>query len=354
MSSTKTTVELRYLGTRGVHLLVQNRMGRVPKVTPTRFLPTYLQAPSQATLDALPFTLAQLKAIPNNPVLGPLGFTSKVTWWPPTGDSTYHGLALQVTKRFTHGLQMVGAYTWSHAIDDATATHFSTVLTPRREQDFANVGLDKSSSALDRRHRLTLSWLYDTPWFSHSDHWLVKNGIGNWTFAGTYTVESPEYVTVQSGVDSNLNGDTAGDRAIINTSGVADTGSDATPLKNSSGATVAYLAVDPNARYIKAQPGALATDSRNSLRTRGINNFDLSLGKKFNITESKTLEFRGDFTNAFNHPQYTPGLISSIYYTTYNTGVRDYLIPGNARFAKWDQVFNSHSRMTQLAVRFVF
>ncbi len=348
------TVELRYLGTRGVHLLVQNQMSRVPAVTPTRFLPTYLQAPSQATLDALPLTLAQLQAISSNPVLGPLGFNSKITWWPPMGSSIYHGMALQVTRRFTHGFQMVGAYTWSHGIDDSTATHFTTVLTPRREQDFGNLPADRSSSALDRRHRLTLSWVYDTPWLSHSNNWLAKNGIGNWTFVGTYTAESPEYVTVQSGVDSNLNGDTAGDRTIFNPSGVPGTGSSVSALTNTSGATVAYLAVNPNAQYIKAQVGALATAGRNSLKTVGINNFDMSLGKKFTIREGKTLEFRGDFTNVFNHAQYTPGLISSIYYTTYNTGVRDYLIPGNARFGKWDQVFDSHSRMTQLALRFVF
>ena len=348
------TVELRYVGTRGVHLLVQNRMGRVSRVTPTRFLPTYLQAPSQAAVDALPLSLTDLTSTSSNPVLGPLGFKSNITWWPPIGDSSYHGLALQVTRRFSHGLQLIGSYTWSHAIDDATATHFSTVLTPRREQDFANVGLDKSSSALDRRHRLTLSWMYDTPWFNHSDSWLKKNGIGNWTIVGTYTAESPEYVTVQSGVDSNLNGDSAGDRTIFNPSGAPGTGSGVTALHNTAGATVAYLAKNPNAQYIVAGPGALATDGRNSLRTVGINNFDLSLGKKFIIREGKTLEFRGDFTNAFNHPQYTPGQISSIYYTTYNTGVRDYLIPGNARFGKWDQVFDSHSRMTQLALRFVF
>jgi hypothetical protein len=207
---------------------------------------------------------------------------------------------------------------------------------------------------LDRRHRFTMSWLYDTPWFNHSDKWLVKNGIGNWTFVGTYTAESPEYVTVQSGVDSNLNGDTAGDRTIFNPSGVPNTGSGVTALTNTGGATVAYLAKTPNAQYIVAGPGALATDSRNSLKTRGINNFDLSLGKKFIIREGMTVEFRADLNNAFNHPQYTPGLISSIYYTTYNTGVRDYLIPGNARFAKWDQIFDSHSRITQLALRFVF
>lgn len=359
------TVEARYVGTRGVHLLVQNRMLRYPRVTPTRFLPTYLQAPSQATLDALPLALADINRVSNNPVLGPLGFASNITWWPPIGNSLYHGLALQVTRRFSRGFQMVGAYTWSHNIDDSTATHFSTVLTPRREQDFTNLRPDRSASALDRRHRLTLSWLYDAPWMNQSNSWLAKNLIGNWRFSGTYTAESPEYVTVQSGVDSNGNGDTAGDRTIFNPSGVASTGSDVTPLCrsgapvcNTSGAgapfVVAYVAKNPNAQYIKAQVGALATAGRNTLATNGINDFDMSFAKTFIIREGKTLELRGDFVNIFNHPQYIPGAISSIKYTQYNTGVRDYLIPGNARFAKWDQVFSSNSRTGQLAVKFVF
>src|SRR5438132_807692 len=47
------TAEVRYLGTRGVHLLVQNQMLRFPKVTADRNLPTYFTAPTQATLDAL-------------------------------------------------------------------------------------------------------------------------------------------------------------------------------------------------------------------------------------------------------------------------------------------------------------
>ena len=45
------TIEVRYLGTRGVHLLVQNQMFRFPLVTETRNLPTYLQAPSQAEVE---------------------------------------------------------------------------------------------------------------------------------------------------------------------------------------------------------------------------------------------------------------------------------------------------------------
>ena len=86
------TLEVRYLGTRGVHLLVQNQMFRFPLVTETRNLPTYLQAPSQAELNALPMTLPQFgtsaqQAAARNPILGPLGFASNITWFPPTGNS---------------------------------------------------------------------------------------------------------------------------------------------------------------------------------------------------------------------------------------------------------------------------
>src|SRR5262245_52183374 len=62
------SLELRYVGTRGVHLLSQNRINRQAKVAPEegRFgLPTFLAAPSQATLDALPLTLDQINARSN-------------------------------------------------------------------------------------------------------------------------------------------------------------------------------------------------------------------------------------------------------------------------------------------------
>src|SRR5262249_38106942 len=59
------TFEARYLGSRGVHLNVQQRINKQPKTSSTLFLPTYLQAPSQATLDSLTTTLAQIQAQSN-------------------------------------------------------------------------------------------------------------------------------------------------------------------------------------------------------------------------------------------------------------------------------------------------
>jgi hypothetical protein len=349
------TVEVRYVGTRGVHLLVQSDLFQPAPVRRDRTLPTYLTRPAQTTLNALTLTLEQLDLERGlNPVLGPAGFFQPVTWWPPIGNSSYHGLATQITRRFTRGLQFIGAYTWSHNIDDSTVTHFSTFLTPRRPQDFLNMAQERASSALDRRHRLTLSWTYESQWMKGSPAWAIRNLFGNWRWSGFYTYESPEYVTAQSLQDSNLNGDSAPDRTVINPSGDPSKGSGVTPLLNSSGQTVAYLANDPSARYIQAGLGVFPNGGRNTLPARPINNFDMSFGKRFAVREGHTVEFRADFGNIFNHPQYTPGYVNSVRLNNSVVTSRTFLGPQNPDFAKWDQVFNSNARSVQLAVRYVF
>src|SRR5262249_35131108 len=150
---------------------------------------------------------------------------------------------------------------------------------------------------------------------------------------GTYTAESGEWVTPQSGADANQNGDTV-DRTIVNPAGTSNIGSDVTALKNTAGSTVAYLAKNPNARYIKAQAGALTTAGRNTLEMPGINNWDMSLAKRFKITESKMFEIRGDAANLFNHAQYTAGFVNSIRLTTQTTN-NVFLLPSNPAFAQW-------------------
>ena len=131
------TGEVRYMGTRGLRLNVQNRLNVVDVVTPSRNLPTYLSAPSQGTLDALPYSLEALSSIDYiDPVYANLGFTNPIVGYMPWGASTYHGLQSQLTRRFANGLQFQSAYTWSHAIDNSTADFFSTIISPRRPQNF--------------------------------------------------------------------------------------------------------------------------------------------------------------------------------------------------------------------------
>jgi hypothetical protein len=346
------TFEIRYLGTRGIHLPVQTRLNRTSPVTPTNQLPTYLTKPAQAQLDALPLTLNALQAAPTNS-LAPYGFLSNITSFQSWGSSTYNGLAVQGTRRFAAGLQFVASYTWSHLIDNSTADVFSTVLTPRRPQDFQNFAIDRSSSALDRRQRFSFSPVWDLPFFKNSENWFEKNLIGNWLYTATYIYESPEYATVQSGLDSNLNGDSAGDRAIVNPAGNPNLGTGVTALTNSAGQTVAYVANNPNARYIAAGLGSFGNAGRNTLRINPINDFDMSLVKKFSIRESVNLQFGVQAFNVFNHPQFVPGQLNNINLTSL-TSTRAFLVPGTHTFDNFSSVFSSNPRTLQLVARFAF
>jgi hypothetical protein len=365
------TLEVRYLGTKGVHLLFQQQLNRNAVVTPTHFLPTYLQAPSQATLDALPLTLSQLNSegVANaspiiNPYL-PYGFPLTITAYVPRGNSIYHGMAAELTRRFARNLTFKGAYTWSHAMDDSSAEVNSTALSPRRPQDFNNIRSEWASSLLDRRHRFTFNWIYATPWFKSDKSWVKRNLLGNYQIAGIYTVESPEWVTPQSTADANINGDAAGDRVIINTAGVPGTSSDVTPLciggpcsrftiaSDRDKVTVAYLANNGNAQFIRAQRGALTNSGRNIIPSRGINNWDFNVAKMVTVRERYTLNVRGDFFNGFNHPQYTPGAVNNTNFTN-RANVTNYLTPGNPLFGQFDKVYASNARVIQLGAKFTF
>jgi hypothetical protein len=294
------TAEVRYVGTRGEDLNVQNRLNKIAVVTPSHHLPTYFQAPSQATLDASTLTLGQLTdEFGNGGFIDPAylnaGFTSSIVGFMPWGSSTYHGLQTQLNRRFSNGLQLQAAWTYSHAIDNATADFFSTVISPRRPQDFRNLPAERGNSILDHRHRITISAIYDSTWFKHSDSWLKRNLLGNYEVAPVFTWESGQVGTTQSGVDSNLNSDGAGDRTILNPNGVHGTGTDVIQLCNSSlpagnlcngdpdpnfdpsPFVVGYQAVNPNAQYVTAGPGALANVGRSTLSTPPINNWDITL-----------------------------------------------------------------------------
>ncbi|HKP46869.1 MAG TPA: carboxypeptidase regulatory-like domain-containing protein [Pyrinomonadaceae bacterium] len=358
--------EARYLGTRGIHLLTQNRINRQNKAGGGfSGLPTFLSAPSQAQLDALPLTLTAINARSNFvPAFANAGFTNpgSIVGFLSNGSSSYHGASAQLIHRFSDGLQMTAAYTWSHLIDDTTAEVNTTVLSPRRVQDFQNIRADRADSALDRRHRFVTSFIYELPFFNKGNG-LTRTLLGGFNFSGTYTAESGERATVLSGIDSNLNGDAAADRTIINPAGVPGTGSTVTALTNSAGQIVGYLADNPNAQYIRAGLGAIATSARNTLQLPGINNIDFSVFKNFRLGETRRIQLRADLFNALNHPQYIPGSTNDIQpvtsltvgqVNTVTAATISLANPAAATFNRPDRVFLSGPRVIQLALRFDF
>jgi hypothetical protein len=367
------TVEVRYVGTRGIHLPVQLRLNAESLVTPTLNLPTYFTAPSQATLNALPTDLNTIfnsgdglvPAYDNAGFNGAYLFSSQ-----PAGSSSYNALDVQVTRRFSKGFQFVGAYTWSHLIDNSTADFFSTVLTPRRPESFQDLAADRSNSALNHTHRFTLTVIYDEPFFKNSN-WLVRNSLGNWEIAPIYTYQSPEYTTVQSGVDANLNGDSAPDRTVFNPAGIAGTGTGVTPLCNSTvpvgdcpttldgaagspAGVVGYLANSSTAQYVQTGYGALANVGRNTLPLKPINDIDVTALKRFTFGERYKIEFQAQAFNLFNHPQYVGGSINQINSIGFTGVERSILEPQNSNFNQPNTVFSGNTRTLQLALKIFF
>jgi Carboxypeptidase regulatory-like domain len=361
------TFEARYVGTKGVHLFVQDQINRVTNITATNNIPTFFSTPSAATLAGLNTTLADLQnqlaastggsGSGRSNSLAKYGFGNTITAYHPVGNSKYNGLSLQLNKRYSRNFSFLTAFTWSHALDDSTATVFSTNLTPRRGQDFRNLRNDWASSALDRRLRLTLTPSYDFK--LGSSNWAMKNLVGNWNFAATYTFQSPEYATVQSGVDSNLNNDSAGDRAIINLSGdpklssavtgITKTGATATTPAE----TFAYVAKNPNAMYVQAGLGAYANSGRNTIPLSRIDNFDFQVLKRLNITESRRFEIGAQVSNIFNHPQWTGDLLNDVFPNSLNNS-RSFLLTGNDDFGRFDKFYTSNPRVMSIVARIVF
>jgi hypothetical protein len=183
------------------------------------------------------------------------------------------------------------------------------------------------------------------------------------------TFESGEKATVLSGLDSNLNGDPAADRSIINLNGVANTSSLVTPLLRTCTAgfnpdgscvtpdaqrIVGYLATNPSAQYIQAGLGALPNAGRNTLLLPPIQNLDFTIFKNFGIGEGgKKIQLRADLYNAFNHPQYVPGSVDGVEPIA-TTGVGQINTVGQTDFNVPSHIFSSNPRVIQLALRFNF
>jgi Carboxypeptidase regulatory-like domain len=99
------------------------------------------------------------------------------------GSSVYHGLSVNLRKRFTGHTQFLASYTWSHAIDDST-----DLQSPLSPQDSFNPGAERATSTFDQRHRFVFSGVYDT---GH----VGKGGfrsklLSDWTFAPIIDVAS--------------------------------------------------------------------------------------------------------------------------------------------------------------------
>ena len=363
----KTSLEVRYLGTRALELPVQLQLNSIsPFERGAQPLPTYFnQTDIPANVPATAPNLGQFLALRARRYAAD-GFTGGViTEEAAVGSSSYHGGAVELLHRFSSGLMLRANYTFAKTMDNSTNDLNTSAVNPRRPQDSYNLRNEWARSALDVTHKVALTWVYDLP----SPNWsnrFARGAASGWEWTGSYLFQSGQPVTIQSGVDSNGNLDAAGDRAILNSAGAQGVGSTvsrvcrdpatgATSVNNAcaTGNTVGYVANTPNARYIQAGAGAVPNLGRNTFNSPYFNVWNMSILKNQKLTERFRLQMRVDAYDVFNHPNYTFGNLS-VFQVTTNALSQNYanLNTGSGFLDK--TLFDGGSRIIQLGLKLTY
>jgi len=221
------------------------------------------------------------------------------------GSSWYNGLEVSLTKRLSHGLQFLASYTFSKTLDtdgaDINSTASGNALTlgnqnsPRQRWGRAS---------FDRRHRFVLSetWTLPSP---RDGPWRAL--FGGWELAGVVTVQSGSALTIADTNASNVYG-ISEDRAELTGNCRKSQLVTAGPIgsKLNSYFNISCFTSPPviGADGIGTGFGDSGTGIVNG---PGQANVDFSLSKTIQVkwpTEGTSLQFRAEFYNAFNHPQF--------------------------------------------------
>lgn len=233
-----------------------------------------------------------------------------------SGDSIYHGFDAKLDRRFSNGLLVRTAYTYSKLIDNASevftttgASSFPANLT------LGNRGLDRGLSAYNHAHVLAFTYIYDIPKLQNTN--ALLKGIGyltnNWQTVGTYQYQTGAPNTVADGFDANGDGQ-ASDRPSLSNplAPLATFGLDASflglptgslcdgPTAFNKGTCTPVTAA--NVHFFIPANG-VGNLGRNTVVNPGEQNTTFGLQRTINLfSERNKLVFRTEMVNPFNHP----------------------------------------------------
>jgi hypothetical protein len=236
------------------------------------------------------------------------------------GNSASHELQLTVDRRYSSGLSFRAAYTLSKTTDLTSGFHArSSGYT-----DPFDPGLDHALADFDATHRFVFSGSWELPVGERfKRRFVVRKAVEGWQANVITTFQTGQPFTIYSNNDNSLQGNfldrpnligkiTKIDPRRVSTF-TAENANCAGESANSNGDIVGNFYFDPTAFDCTFNsdghlaPGSVASFGdlgRNTLRGPGINNWDISFLKRTTIHESKLLEFRAEFFNAFNHAQF--------------------------------------------------
>jgi len=249
-----------------------------------------------------------------------------------TGQSTYNALRLSFHQRLKRGLVPQGEYGWAHGIDDVQ----DQGLFSSQPQDDNNFRAERGNSSGDIRHNFAYSLLYELPMgagHSFLGGWKGVPGalVSGWSVASLGLIHTGIPVTVFIGVNTFGNGNLTNQRPNA-VAGVDPYAADKTIDHWLNPAAFSFPAA-----------GTFGNLGRNTVYGPGFANVDFSLLKNTKLGEARNLEFRAEFFNIPNHPNFAQPN------TTFNT----------ANFGRVFQTFGATlglgtSRQIQMALKLNF
>ncbi|MBI3670137.1 MAG: TonB-dependent receptor [Acidobacteria bacterium] len=250
------------------------------------------------------------------------------------GTSNYQGGILRLRRRFQRGLTMGFAYTYAKSIDDmsvdpvgASSGGGLSSTNSRTPTDVNNFRLDRSRSDFDDRHVVVANFLYELP-FGRGRTWgkdwpgVLEQIAGGWTLTGIYTFQSGEPYTLNSNSRTFNGGQKVGRAEIVgpfpNTDlktalsssivgpVVFNVSSGLVPDPRDPRFSICKQDLDPNfsSTFFCIPAAGSPGMGRNTIQGPGNWNLDFGVLKNFLITERWRFQFRTEFFNVFNRPNF--------------------------------------------------
>jgi outer membrane receptor protein involved in Fe transport len=256
----------------------------------------------------------------------------------------YNAGYVKVDKRLSHGLLIGFNYTYGKNVsnnDESLGVGAITAGSPQVPQDFNNFHSEYGLSAFDRTNRYVVYFNYDVPWFRSGmlGSRPMRSLLGGWVITGTSEAQSGQPFTILTGVDTYGNGSSAA-RPNYNPAGIVtldpvshDWRTFNTPL---SGTGIVVTPLGPSGLPLADSNTHFGNLGRNTFRGPGLDSQNLTLIKRFAITERAKLEFRGEFFDLFNHRNFGNPIVSMsspiFGQNTSDPGGRQILLSGRVMF----------------------
>ena len=248
-------------------------------------------------------------------------------------NSSYNSLQISLTQRNWHRFNNQVSYTWSHSIDTASDGQ-DFVPNASQPNDSTNPSSNKGPSNFDVRNRFVMSSVYDFPKIDR----LKKFGEG-WSFSGILTLMSGHPFNLNYNFEGDFDGSGEGfGRPDVvapihynygNPASFLDLSSFAVPCTLNPNPPVGPPPPPPLNSAGNCVPGTrhFGNEGRNSLLGPDYRNLDFAISKMTSLSERFKLEFRADFYNIANHPNFASPLLPAFFADAGRNGISTGVAP---------------------------